>query len=147
MMKRLKRNGGFTLIELLVVVAIIAVLVAVLLPALNSARAQAKKIQCLSQMRQIGIGFQAYTLDYHGRYPAAAQSHYQRWYHYLLPYMGRGKYDPNDPNDQAKWDANTTRTDFIQCAGRRGFGFRINSNNFGGSWGVYGFGRCGAGGM
>jgi prepilin-type N-terminal cleavage/methylation domain-containing protein/prepilin-type processing-associated H-X9-DG protein len=138
---------GFTLIELLVVVAIIAVLVAVLLPSLGSARAQARKIQCLSQMRQIGLGFQTYTMEFNGRYPAPAVDHYRRWYHFLLPYLGRGKYDPNNPSDRDKWDIVKVQPDFIQCPGRKGFGFRINSNNFGGDWGVYGFGRVGAGGM
>jgi prepilin-type N-terminal cleavage/methylation domain-containing protein len=55
---------GFTLIELLVVVAIIAVLVALLLPALVSVRENAKLVTCMSNLRQIRLGLQMYRDDY-----------------------------------------------------------------------------------
>jgi prepilin-type N-terminal cleavage/methylation domain-containing protein/prepilin-type processing-associated H-X9-DG protein len=55
---------GFTLIELLVVVAIIAVLVAILLPAVNAAREQARTLQCLANMKQIGLAENQYADDY-----------------------------------------------------------------------------------
>lgn len=60
---------GFTLIELLVVVAIIAILAAMLLPALRTARNQAKRIACVSQMHQLGVAFFLYTSDNGGRLP------------------------------------------------------------------------------
>ncbi|OHB45963.1 MAG: hypothetical protein A2Y13_05425 [Planctomycetes bacterium GWC2_45_44] len=66
----LKNRGkrAFTLVELLVVISIIALLLAILMPSLQTARAQAQKVVCRSNMRQIGIALQAYIAEYN-RFP------------------------------------------------------------------------------
>ena len=64
---------GFTLVELLVVISIIALLVSILLPALNKARLQAKYVMCASNQHQIIIGLNTYQAEWDGKLPPSIQ--------------------------------------------------------------------------
>ena len=67
----LRRRYGFTLIELLVVIAIIALLISILLPSLKTARQQAIRTYCLSNLRHVGMSAMIYSSDYRDRLPPA----------------------------------------------------------------------------
>ena len=70
-MRRQHGKSGFTLVELLVVIGIIALLVAILLPALNVARQQVLSVNCMSNMRQLGNAFALYIVDNKGWMPSS----------------------------------------------------------------------------
>lgn len=65
----MNKNAGFTLMEILTVIAIIAILAGLLMPALNSARREARRAQCISNLKQIGIAIHSYALDNDGAFP------------------------------------------------------------------------------
>lgn len=88
---------GFTLIELLVVIAIIAILAAILFPVFAKAREKARQTSCLSNMKQMGLGYQMYAQDYDEKYmgtwyePPASGDYWSGtwhyWYQMIYPYV------------------------------------------------------------
>ncbi len=92
---------GFTLIELLVVVAIIAVLVAILLPALNNAREHTKRIKCAANFRQIGLSALLYAQDFNDYIPGRRTSWTTTWVRIDDYIIGLGLLWPTYANDSS----------------------------------------------
>ena len=98
--------SGFTLIELLVVIAIIAILAALLVPAMKQARAMGLATHCLSNLRQLGVAMYQYNLD-HGRLPPLTDKPLNLgWYQFVVPYMGQGELNLANPSTNTRFGYN-----------------------------------------
>jgi prepilin-type N-terminal cleavage/methylation domain-containing protein len=114
-MRKLRR--GFTLVELLVVIAIIGILVALLLPAIQAARAAARRTQCQSQIKQVGQNYHSaknifppgmQTTPLPASRAANNIRHRPNWIMYILPYIEeQALYDSFHPDT---WDLTKTVT-------------------------------------
>ena len=105
--QRREKPEGFTLIELLVVIAIIAILAALLLPALNGAKARARQISCVNNLHQTGIAAALYG-DEFNFYPPGLVPNQTQWDLCLSPYAG-------GPAQAAVTNASASRGKVFSC--------------------------------
>ena len=100
----MRYRKGFTLVELLVVIGIIALLISVLMPALNGARTQARLVQCSSNFKQVHFALMAYAQDHGGFLPPSSDNNWEaqgtnaETFTRLNTYLGMPFDDPNQIN-------------------------------------------------
>jgi prepilin-type N-terminal cleavage/methylation domain-containing protein len=109
--RRTGQSRGFTLVELLVVIGIIAILIGILLPALQAARRQSYQTKCMASLREIGHAIMMYSMDNKGYWPLAAlrlpdpdtsPSSWRAWADTIAPYVTKAKIEKRADIDKAR---------------------------------------------
>ena len=132
-------NNGFTLVELLVVIAVIAILAAVVLPALARGKALGKRAYCQNNLHQLGVAFNLYADDY-GKYPPCfhygtrqlAGSNVSLWNAFVLPFVANNLSMFNCPSfpDSFRWTTNPSAAGYAyptNIEGNRPFCYALNA--------------------
>ena len=121
---------AFTLIELLVVIAIIALLMGILIPALQRARKQGKEVVCRSNMRQIGLGAQLYAEEWDLFVPRGAAGNVA-WYVLFMPFLAQRAVDGDYRNVEIYRCPSYPDKEQTVCYVVNGWGFRDKNDTVG----------------
>ena len=121
---RQKRESAFTLIELLTVIAIIGILASILIPVVSSVRASARAAVCISNLREIHMGFTLYAEDHNGRFPSGGNNNYiqfadgqqnVRWNGAIFPYIIDVRDMPSAQRAPYLWDFRPNVATVFNC--------------------------------